>query len=170
MTRVDFEQNVLPLKNRLFRLGFSLLKSEDDALDLVQDAFVKLWSQRNQLDEVQNIESWSVTITRNLALDRLRSGKYKSEELSELHLNTKQEDSSAAASEARDAIGKLQQWLHQLPEKQRTVFHLRDFEQRSYKEISEILQMEESAVKVNLFRARKSMKEKLEKAYAYGLQ
>jgi RNA polymerase sigma-70 factor (ECF subfamily) len=75
-------------------------------------------------------------------------------------------EENAVMQENMKRIGEL---MTSLPEKQRQVMHLRDIEGYSYNEISEILEMDMSQVKVNLFRARNTVREKLQKINAYGL-
>ena len=64
---------------------------------------------------------------------------------------------------------RINQLIASLPEKQRQVIHLRDVEGYSYNEICEILELDMNQVKVNLFRARNAVREKLMKINAYGL-
>src|SRR6187399_1421855 len=73
-----FETRVLPTKNKLFRFAFRLLGSSEEAKDVVQDVFIKLWNGRDRLAEVQNMEAWCMRITKNLSLDRIRSRQRRS--------------------------------------------------------------------------------------------
>src|SRR4051812_39907544 len=67
-----FQTRVFPVKNKLFRFAFRLLGSSEEAKDVVQEVFVKLWNGRQQLGEIHNMEAWCMRITKNLSLDRLR--------------------------------------------------------------------------------------------------
>ncbi|MDD1443065.1 RNA polymerase sigma factor [Dolichospermum sp. ST_sed3] len=170
MNLETFQNRVFPVKNKLFRFAFRLLGSRPEAQDVVQEVFIKMWNGREQLVEIQNVEAWCMRITRNLSLDRLRQQKRRHTDSIEegMHVmnDTLTPDQSAEIHESMKRIGDL---MTLLPDKQRQVMHLRDIEGYSYNEISEILEMDMSQVKVNLFRARNTVREKLQKINAYGL-
>jgi RNA polymerase sigma factor (sigma-70 family) len=170
MNLETFQNRVFPVKNKLFRFAFRLLGSSEEAQDVVQEVFIKMWNGREQLVEIQNVEAWSMRITKNLSLDRLRQQKRRQTDSIEkgLHVvnGTLSPEENASIQESMKRIG---DFMTLLPEKQRQVMHLRDIEGYSYNEISEILEMDMSQVKVNLFRARNTVREKLQKINAYGL-
>lgn len=165
-----FQDRVFPVKNKLFRFAFRLLGSSDDAKDVVQEVLIKVWSGREQLDQIQNMEAWCMRVTRNLSLDRLRAQQRRPEESIERGMyvqgDTHSPLDSVELSESMKRIGEL---MASLPDKQRQVMHLRDIEGYSYNEICEILEIDMSQVKVYLFRARNAVREKLQKMDAYGL-
>jgi RNA polymerase sigma factor (sigma-70 family) len=165
-----FESRVLPVKNKLFRFAFRLLGSSEEAKDVVQEVFLKVWNGRDRIDEVQNIEAWCMRITRNLSLDRLRFKKRRAtnpiEEGQEIRMETLSPHEKAEIHESMERINDM---IAALPEKQRQVIHLRDIEGYSYNEICDILELDMNQVKVNLFRARTAVREKLVKINAYGL-
>jgi len=74
MTPEEFARTYIPLGEDLYRLAFSMLGSEQEAEDAVQDLFVKLLSARNSLDRIRNPKAWSYVLMRNLCTDRLRTG------------------------------------------------------------------------------------------------
>ncbi len=170
MNLETFQNRVFPVKNKLFRFAFRLLGSSEEAQDVVQEVFIKMWNGREQLGGIQNIEAWSMRITKNLSLDRLRQQKRRPTDSIEKGLHVVNEtlspEENPSIQESMKRIGDL---MTLLPEKQRQVMHLRDIEGYSYNEISEILEMDMSQVKVNLFRARNTVREKLQKINAYGL-
>ena len=165
-----FENRVLPAKNKLFRFALRYLGNEEDAKDIVQEVFIRVWNAREKMDGIQNWEAWCMRITKNLSLDRLRLMKGKSTQTLEtsfdLHNNAL---SPHESTEIIESMKKISQMIAALPEKQRQVIHLRDVEGYSYQEISEILELDMNQVKVNLFRARNAVREKLTKIDAYGL-
>src|SRR6478752_4553503 len=67
-----FQTRVFPVKNKLFRFAFRMLGSSEEAKDVVQEVFIKIWNGRDQLEGIQNMEAWCMRITKNLSLDRLR--------------------------------------------------------------------------------------------------
>ncbi len=170
MTLETFQNMVFPVKNKLYRFAFRLLGNNEEAKDIVQEVFIKVWNGREQLDEIQNMEAWCMRITKNLSLDRLRQQQRRPTDSIEkgMHIshNSLSPADSTEISERMKRIGEL---MAELPEKQRQVMHLRDIEGYSYNEICEILEIDMSQVKVSLFRARNAVREKLQKLDAYGL-
>jgi RNA polymerase sigma factor (sigma-70 family) len=68
-----FQNRVLPVKNKLYRFALRFLNNEEEAKDIVQEVFIRVWNGREQMNQVQNWEAWCMRITRNLSLDRIRS-------------------------------------------------------------------------------------------------
>lgn len=165
-----FENRVMPSKNKLFRFALRFLGSEEEAKDIVQEVFIRVWNSRETMDQVQNWEAWCMRITKNLSLDRIRLMKVKHtqtlDDNFDLHNNALTPHES---TEIDESMKKISQMIAALPEKQRQVIHLRDIEGYSYQEICDILELDMNQVKVNLFRARNAVREKMTKIDAYGL-
>ncbi|HYC86091.1 MAG TPA: RNA polymerase sigma factor [Chryseosolibacter sp.] len=165
-----FQTKVLPSKNKLFRFALKFLGNEEEAKDVVQEVFIRVWNGREQMAQVQNWEAWCMRITRNLSLDRIRSLSRKQTQNIEESFDVRQESLSPHEStEIGESMQRIKEFISSLPEKQRQVIHLRDVEGYSYNEICEILELDMNQVKVNLFRARNSVREKFMKINAYGL-
>ena len=165
-----FQNRVLPAKNKLFRFAYRMLASEEEAKDVVQEVLIKVWNGREQMDEVQNWEAWCMRLTKNLSLDHLRSRQRKATDPMEEGFDIRHDAASPYdKTELGESMQRINQLIASLPEKQRQVIHLRDIEGYTYSEICEILDIDMSQVKVNLFRARNSVREKFLKINAYGL-
>lgn len=165
-----FESRVLPAKNKLFRFALRFLRNEEEARDVVQEVFIRVWNGRHGIEEIQNWEAWCMRITRNLALDRIRLHNGRQTEPIEKSYHIQHEALSPHESaELAESMQKIRQIIGTLPEKQQQVIHLRDVEGYSYQEICDILEVDMSQVKVNLFRARNAVREKMTKIDAYGL-
>jgi RNA polymerase sigma-70 factor (ECF subfamily) len=165
-----FETRVLPVKNKLFRFAFRLLGSSEEAKDVVQEVLIKVWNGREQMADVQNMEAWCMRITKNLSLDRLRSKQRRTTGPIEEGFEIRQEEMTPhERTEIHENMQRINQMIAALPEKQRQVIHLRDIEGYSYNEICDMLELDMNQVKVNLFRARHAVREKLVKMNAYGL-
>lgn len=165
-----FQNRVLPVKNKLFRFALRFLNNEEEAKDVVQEVFIRVWNGREQMNEVQNWEAWCMRITKNLSLDRIRSMTRKQTQPIEETYNVRNEALTPHEStEAHESMVRINQLIAALPEKQRQVIHLRDIEGYSYNEICDIMEIDMNQVKVNLFRARNAVREKLLKINAYGL-
>lgn len=166
----SFQNRVLPAKNKLFRFALKFLGNEEEAKDVVQEVFIRVWNGRDQMGEVQNWEAWCMRITRNLSLDRIRSLTRKNTQPIEETFDVRHDALSPHEStEMHESMQRISQFIALLPEKQRQIIHLRDVEGYSYNEICEILELDMNQVKVNLFRARNAVREKLTKINAYGL-
>jgi RNA polymerase sigma-70 factor (ECF subfamily) len=165
-----FQNRVLPVKNKLFRFALRMLGNEDEAKDVLQEVFIRLWNGREQLAGIQNMEAWSMRITKNLSLDRLRTLQRRGTYAIEKGVNVKHTDVTPdVKTELVESMENVSQLIAALPEKQRMIIHLRDVEGYSYNEICDILELDMNQVKVNLFRARNAVREKLMKINAYGL-
>lgn len=170
MKNISFRNDVLPLKNVLYRLALRITLNHEEAEDVVQDTLIKVWNRRDSWPNIDSIEAFSLTICRNLALDRIKKKGNSHESISEETAN--RHTSSASPDEQtirKDKIELVRQIVNSLPEKQRSCLQLRDFEGKQYKEIAEILDISEEQVKVNIFRARRTIKDKYMKLEQYGL-
>jgi RNA polymerase sigma-70 factor (ECF subfamily) len=146
------------------------LDNEEEAKDVVQEVFIKVWNGRERMNEVENWEAWCMKMTKNLSLDRIRSRQRRAVDSIDDHFDVSTATLSPHEStELNESMQRITLFINSLPEKQRQVIHLRDVEGYSYNEICEILELDMNQVKVNLFRARSSVREKLIKINAYGL-
>lgn len=160
---MNFTHDILPLRDRLFRLSLRITLNREEAEDVVQDVMLRLWQKRDELTDVANLETYAMTMARNLALDRKALSVNRSVSLSEeLHDSPTIADSPDVRLIHSETANRLSAAIDSLPEKQRSVLQLRDIEGRSYAEIATVLSLSESDVKVTLFRARNKLKEQLQ--------
>ena len=172
MDKISFRNDILPLKNKLFRLALRITLNNADAEDIVQETLIKVWKKRESWNEIESIEAFCYSICRNLALDRTRRADMFSESLDETRDTTADTSYSSNPEEQvqqSDRMKLVKELIDHLPEKQRSVIQLRDFEGKSYKEIADIMQMTDEQVKVTLFRARQTIKKKFLETEDYGL-
>lgn len=160
---MDFKHDILPLKNIIFRTALRIVLNREEAEDIVQDTLVKLWERREDLNQVENLEAFALTMARNLAIDR-------KEKMDNQHVSFDDEehdrpDEGQGGSDIQlmrqETTNFIADIINSLPEKQRTIIQLRDIEGKTYQEIATVLSISESDVKVSIFRARKEMKEKI---------
>ncbi|HBL78001.1 MAG: hypothetical protein A2W90_01155 [Bacteroidetes bacterium GWF2_42_66] len=170
MTAKDFKIHILPVSNKLLRFAIQFLKDDEQAKDVVQDVFLKLWQKREELAKVENVEAFAMRMVRNRCLDMIRLNRSVPVEDDKIRrLNDgksdpdREMDLSETALLVRNAIEKL-------PEVQRQVMWLRDIEQMEYEEIAGITEMEINALRVNLSRARKKVRDELLKHQNYGIE
>lgn len=171
MKEISFRNDVLPLKNELFRLALRITLNRAEAEDIVQETMIKVWNRREKWEEIESMESFCLTICRNIAIDKTRKAANQNQSLDEV-VETPDE-SYSSNPEAKviqsDRVQSVRRLINTLPEKQRTAMQLRDFEGKSYKEIATIMAVSEEQVKVNIFRARQAIKKKITESEAYGL-
>ena len=170
MKNISFRNDVLPLKDVLYRLALRITLSHEEAEDIVQDTLIKVWNRRDEWQTLESIEAYSMTICRNLALDAIKKKDNNNESIEQRIAETSYQTSDPhELMISKDRIEMVKQLVNKLPEKQRSCLQLRDFEGKTYKEIAEILAITEEQVKVNIFRARRSIKQQFDKAENYGL-
>jgi RNA polymerase sigma-70 factor (ECF subfamily) len=165
MKKISFRNDVLPLKNELFRLALRITLNRAEAEDVVQETMIKVWNRRDHWDEIESIEAFCLTICRNISLDKMKKAENQNQSLQEGHDAPDLSYTSNPEEQAmqRDRIQLIRQLINHLPEKQRSCMQLRDMEGKSYKDIATILDITEEQVKVNIFRARQTIREKFKK-------
>ena len=162
---ITFQADILPLKNELYRLALRITMNAAEAEDVVQETMMKVWNRREQWEQIESIEAFCLTICRNLSLDKLRRMDNQTQSLDASYDPKDQHVASNPEEQAvqRDRIQLVRQLINQLPEKQRSCMQLRDMEGKSYKDIAAILDITEVQVKINIFRARQTIKERFQK-------
>jgi RNA polymerase sigma-70 factor (ECF subfamily) len=162
MDKETFYSKVIVLSDKFYRMAKSILLDEEAAKDSVQDLYTKLWENRNTLNEVENMSSYTMKILRNLCLDKLR--KKRETELETCDYSFMQDGTSLHEMvEQKNMIQIIKQYINQLPELQRTIIRLRDVEGYEIKEIAYITTSTENAVTANLSRARQKVRNYLVK-------
>ena len=166
----EFKIKVLPVKDRLYRIAVGMLRSVEEAEDILQDAMVKLWDKREKLDEYRSVEALAVTITKNMCLDRIKSKKHKNQlDIQEMELDSGFMTPYKSV-ELEDSMVKMNAVFETLPAQQRLLINLRDVEGFSYEEISEQTGLEVNNIRVGLSRARKKAREAYLKIEDYELR
>jgi RNA polymerase sigma factor (sigma-70 family) len=158
---MNFEALTKGVKNKLYRFALRITGDNAEAEDVVQEVFIKAWQRQEDLPNIQNAEAWCMTLTKNLSLDKLRSKHRRTEEIGEILQLTDSQSTPYETVAGNDTIEKIRNWMKDLPEKQRLTMHLRDIEDRTYEEISTILEMSLPQVKVNVHRARTAIRERI---------
>lgn len=162
MKQITFRTDVLPMKDKLYRLALRITMNTADAEDVVQESLIRIWKKRDKWDEIESLEAWALTITRNLSLDYVRKNDNHTTVPLEIDVPVRDYDRLQEA----ERLQLVKRLMDSLPEKQRTAMQLRDFEEKSYKEIAEIMQISEEQVKVSIFRARQFIKIKYKQIYS----
>lgn len=164
---MDLRRDILPLKDMMYRLALRITLNSQEAEDVVQDVMIRVWRERERFDggEITNAEAYAMRAVRNLALDRQRLKVNRTASFDALPGGGEIFGGVAESPEQdllrREKAHSIRELMAELPEKQRTAMHLRDFEGRSYREIAELMQVTEEQVKVSIHRARQFMKKRL---------
>ena len=158
-----FKQLLLPLYPRLQRVALRLLGNAEDAEDMVQEVYMKLWSKRDALPDVQDVEAYCVTLTKNMCIDRLRIAEAEKEDVDKVPTMLAATDDVEVQIERRDAVEQVKQIIGTLPEKQQQVITLRDMKDCSFEEIAEQTGLTAVNIRMLLSRARKTIREKFKK-------
>ena len=158
MDQAEFAARLIPLKDKIFRFARAILSDVSEAEDVTQDVFEKLWKSRGSLDGCTNLEAFVMVSVRNLCYDRLGMLRNETD-------NAAQE----WATDHLDTHELLRRAMETLPEKQRTIMHLRDIENYDIDRIAEIVGMEGPTVRVLLSRARKRVRERFKAIMDYGI-
>ncbi|MGB5481915.1 MAG: sigma-70 family RNA polymerase sigma factor [Eudoraea sp.] len=168
MTQSEFLNVIMPFKDKLYRLSKRLLISAEEAEDATQEVLMKLWSKNSNIANYKNVEAFAMTMTKNFCLDRLKSKQ--SSNLKLVHSNYEDGNTSLQKQlEARDSVSWVEKIMEELPEQQKLVLQLRDVEEYDFKEIADLLEMQPTAVRVALSRARKTVRDKLMQKHSYGI-
>ena len=169
MQEISFRDDILPLKDKLFRLALRITFDRAEAEDVVQDTMIRVWNKREEWTQFGSIEAYCLTVAENLAIDRSQK-----KEAQNVELTPEMEEESEISGPYDQLVNNermsiIHRLINELPEKQRLIMQLRDIEGESYKEIAKILNLTEEQVKVNLFRARQKVKQRYLEIDEYGL-
>lgn len=164
MSNEPFHQIILPMKDRLFRLAYGIVRDREEAEDILQDLLLKLWSRKEEWQDIGNLEGYCFRAIKNMALDRLSTMAVRKtdaieKEQEDLYFVDQHSPHHAMVIKEQQLL--IEQCMEELPENQQLTFRLREVEGMSYREIAETLGISEDLVKISLFRARKKMRELL---------
>lgn len=168
MNQKEFLEKVLPFKDKVYRLAKRLLVSSDEAEDATQELYFKLWKNKKKIESYDNVEAYAMMMIKNYCLDQLKSKRASN--LTLVHSNYTDGSSSLQHQvEVEDSTDIIKNMIDELPDKQRMIVQLRDIENYDYHEIAEVLNMEPTAIRVALSRARKTLREKFIKQQNHGI-
>ncbi|MDP3442300.1 MAG: sigma-70 family RNA polymerase sigma factor [Ignavibacteria bacterium] len=160
----------LTYQQKLYRLALRLLRDSEEAADAVQETYLKLWKLFPQLNEAdEKDEALAMTIIKNYCFDQLKSKRWETKMQSDtaLHFAIAPNQNGHSQLELKDAKEAILHFISQLPPLQQTIIHLRDIELYELDEIAAITEINSNAVRVNLSRARKMIRQQLTKHYNY---
>ncbi len=169
MDAKEFKERVLPVSHGIFRYAKRLLGNVHDSEDVVQEIWLKLWSRKDELGNIKSMEAFAYRMTRNLCLDKIKLKKptyYDDrEEGSHRYDEADHSPDPQRTLEQKDTLEKVNKIIGRLPEQQKTLLQMRDVEGLEYEEIADITGLEINAIRVNISRARKRIRETIQKMY-----
>ena len=155
MTEAGFHTVWIPLQDRFYRVAYYLLEDRADALDAVQDLYMKLWRMRESLDLVRNPGAYGALLMRNLCIDRIR----RLAPAGELPEDLPGQEPPDEALEAQETLGILMQAMERLPDSQRNLAKLHLLQGLSYDEIAAQTGLSPLNIRVQVSLARKKLKQ-----------
>jgi RNA polymerase sigma-70 factor (ECF subfamily) len=153
---------------KVFNVAYKFVGKHDEAEDLTQDIFLKIFRSLDTFDRRANFQTWLISVSRNLCIDHYRSVRKERETIDrDVDANelapASREDGPIAALEHRDRVALLRQALAALPETLRTAVLMRDIQEMSYQEIAEKLRLPEGTVKSRINRGRTELARQIKK-------
>lgn len=163
MTGEQFKQMILPISEKLYRIALQMLLDDDEAKDILQDFYYKLWERKEQLKDVMNTESYCVKMIKNMCINKLKVNKrYEKVDIMEQERLLPIIETPEDQVISREVVHKVYHEIDQLPAIQKQILHLKQFRNCSDEEIAEVTGLSEGNIRVILSRARKTLKEKLQ--------
>lgn len=170
MKEIDFRRDLLPYKDKLYRLALRITLQRPEAEDVVQETLIRAWERREELGNVESVEAYLLTVCRNLAIDKREKKDNQNVSLGEEEMELPASDISPQERlEYEERLRRVHELFSKLPERQRTVMQLRDIEGLSYRETAQAMGITEDVVRVTLHRARAAIRQAFEKEEYYGL-
>jgi RNA polymerase sigma-70 factor (ECF subfamily) len=167
MDAESFKRQFLPCHPRLYRIAYALTGNCQDAEDILQDAYCKLWNKRDELGHINNVEAFCITLVKNLCFDFLRSLRKNRQEEAFENLSLSTGTSPETEAIGQDELKQIQRLIDKLPKKQQQVIRLHGIKGCSLEEIEDITGLSAVNVRVLLSRARKIVKEQYLKVTSY---
>lgn len=158
MDAKEFKQRFLPHHQFLYRVAYHLTGQAQDAEDLLQDLYLKLWQKRNELPAEAVTEAYLVATMRNLFIDQRR--QHRLDTSAELKCEDGPPDQLSLDHQvdARDAINQLEGLIRQLPTREAQIIQMHEVEARSYEEIERDTGLSQGNIRIIVMRAKKKLK------------
>lgn len=158
MEKQRFIKDILPIREKLIIHARRILKSEEEAEDVVQEVYLKLWSIRDRLSQYNNLEALSVTVTKNLCFNKLRANREVLTSVDNSAIMYESHTPHARLAE-KDDVEQVMKIIGQLPNLQQAIIKMKHIEGMEINEIAELTGSNPEAIRTNLSRARKRVKE-----------
>lgn len=155
----EFKSLFIPYHAKLYRTAYSILRNVQDAEDIVQEAYLKLWNKREELDVAVCREAYCVTLVKNLCMDFIRSNHSTLEDVIDDERLCLPADDIGTKLEKKEENGRLRKMISELPDIQKKVMWLRDVNECSFEEIGKATGLNQVNIRATLSKARKKIRE-----------
>lgn len=155
-----FDQLFRQLYASLVRFSYKYTRDKSDACDVVQNAFVKLWQVREDLEHDQSVKSYMYSMVRNLSLNHMRDRSYETLglETDKIEHDQQHENTLTRFDQKKERLKLVKSWIGELPKRQRQVLEMSRFEGLDHEEIANVLQISQRTVNNHVVAAMKNMK------------
>lgn len=154
----QFKIDVLPLRDKLLNYARKLTEDPSDAEDAVQEIMLKLWNMRQKLHEYRSIEALAITMTHHLCMDIWRAKRPDALSLDQVQAPSLSANPERLLEE-QDEFRLMREIIDSLPALQRTIIQMKDVQEYETEEIAEITGCSAEAIRSNLSRARKKVRD-----------
>lgn len=169
MQELSFRKDILPLKDKIFRVALRITLDRTEAEDVVQETMLRVWNKRENWPQFESVEAYCLTVARNLAMDWMERKDAQTVSLTEVADRVTDASGPYDHLVGKEQLALVRRLMDELPSQQRAIVSLREVEAKSYKEIATLLNLTEEQVKVYLFRARQKLKQRFIDIENYGL-
>ncbi len=161
MDAETFKKVFLPYHQKLYRIAYRIVQNSDNAEDIVQETFIKLWNKRHDMQTIDNTEAFAIIILRNTSLDFLR--KTKNDNHTDYDVDIPETESLSKKLELQDEAEQVKALINNLPDQQRQVMMMKHWDEYSDEEIEQATGISPGNIRVILSRARKTIREQFYK-------
>lgn len=170
MTGEEFKLRFMPFSRKLYGVALDLMSGDtQEAEDIVQDAYMKMWSIRDRLPHMRNAETYCVVLIKNICHDRLRDSRLNINSCRpEQTIIPDTDDTADRHMETKDCADIIKRCIEQLPRQQRELITMRDVNGMDYNEIEKATGLSMVNIRVTLSRARKTLREQFNTIMNYG--
>jgi RNA polymerase sigma-70 factor (ECF subfamily) len=159
MNAQEFKQRFMPYHRLLYRVAFHLTGNVQDAEDLLQDTYLKLWQKRDDLREEAVTQAYLVTLMRNLLRDQQRLKRIDSSAELKDELSPPDERNLDHQIDAKDEASQMEGLINQLPERDGKIIRMHLVEERSYEEIEKKTGLSQGNIRIIVMRTRQKLKQ-----------
>lgn len=164
MTREEFNNYVKLMSSRLYSLAFRILRKQDEAEDAVQEVFIRIWKMGAKLDCYSSVDALATTVTKNYCIDQLRKKKVISDDTESVK-NQPLAESTEEIIEKAESFIIIRGLIDNLPDNHKELVNMHDIDGLSYEEISEKTGQNINTIRVNLSRARATIRQEYNKYF-----
>jgi RNA polymerase sigma-70 factor (ECF subfamily) len=164
---MQFSRFIESYSSDLFYYAYYLVKSKEEAEEIVSDVFLEVWQNRNKIEEIQNLKAWLLTITHNKAISFLRKKKQLNVSVSwdEIALYAIPQDLQTPDEQliSQEEISRINKIIKKLPPRCKQVFFLAKIERLPYKDIANILDISVKTINIHVAKALELISQALKK-------